>query len=223
MSKTAPVRGKRELNKLNNREVILAAALKMFHARGYDGLSIRDVVRETPLAAGTFYNYFRDKESLFKALIEQRMEELTAKLAQVRRRATTLEQFLRDAYTVAFEQITAQPEFFAMMFRNEPVIRSLYSDSVMGLSMRALRADLASAIQRGLLPQLDEDYLTAILFGAGYEMARLLIEQPDKNPQQAAAFVTRLFLSGVQKAAPPTADKIAIIRRAPITHGGHAR
>lgn len=213
--------GKREQNKLANRETILRAALGCFNDRGYDGVTIRDVIRATPLAAGTFYNYFPDKESLFKALIEERMQALTALLTQIRRNARTLEQFLLDAYTAVFEEISGHPDFYAMMFRNEPVIRGFYSDNVMGLSMRALRSDLADAVRRGLLPSMDEDYLTAILFGAGYEMARLLNARPEKNPREAAAFATQLFLEGVQKAG--KSSVAPLIRRGAITHRGSAR
>jgi AcrR family transcriptional regulator len=221
MRNRAPAESKREQNKQANREAILRAALKVFHERGYDAITIRDIIRETPLAAGTFYNYFRDKETLFRALIGEPIHALTARLTSIRRGARTLEQFLFEAYCVVFEEITAHPDFYAMMFRNEPVIRALYSDNVMGLSMRALRADLADAIKRGLLPKMDEDYLTAILFGAGYEMARLLNARPEKSPREAAAFATQLFLEGVQKAGKIKLGPL--IRRGSITHQGSAR
>lgn len=214
-------RGKREQNKQANREMILGAALKAFHERGYDGVTIRDVIRETSLAAGTFYNYFPDKESLFQALLAERIPELTARLRQIRRGANTLEQFLIETYTAIFEEIGDNPDFYAMMFRNEPVIRARYSESVMGVTMRALRADLADAIRRKLLPPMDKDMLTALLFGAGYEMARLLSARPDKDRHEAAAFVTRLFLEGVQNAGRSTLAPL--IRRGPVTHRGSAR
>lgn len=209
--------GKREQNKLANREAILGAAQKVFSELGYDGVTIRDVIRETHLASGTFYNYFPDKESLFRALLEERMSALTSKLSKVRRAASDIEHFLMDAYTTAFGEICEHPEFFTMMFRNEPVVRGLYSDSVMGVSMRALRTDLRDAIARGLLPELDVEMLTAILFGAAYEMARLLIESKRPRPREAAAFATRLFLGGVRGMSN------SLVRRGPLTHGGSAR
>jgi len=219
--KASSTGGKREQNKLANRDAILRAALKTFHDHGYDAVTIRDVIRATTLAAGTFYNYFPDKESLFKALIEERIPALTARLSQVRRSAHTLEQFLLDAYNTIFGEILEHPDFYAMMFRNEPVVRGFYNDNVMGVSMRALRSDLGDAIRRGLLPPMDEDYLTAILFGAGYEMARLINARPDKNPREAAAFATQLFLEGVQKAGRSSVSPL--IKRGSITHRGSAR
>lgn len=210
--------GKRERNKTANRAAILDAARQCFWEQGYDGVTIRDIIRATHLASGTFYNYFPDKESLFLALIEERMKALTERLRTVRRAARTLEAFLHGAYSTAFEEICAHPDFYAMMFRNEPVIRSLFSDKVMGLSMRALQSDLADAVKRGLLPEMDVDYLTAIFFGAGYELARMLTERKDKDAASAAAFATRLFLSGVQNAG-----NARLIRRGSLKLGGAAR
>ena len=61
--------GKRERNKAANRTAILEAAQACFLELGYEATSIRDVIRRTNLAAGTFYNYFTDKQSLLLSLI----------------------------------------------------------------------------------------------------------------------------------------------------------
>src|SRR5205814_4047986 len=63
--------GKRERTKAANREAILVAARRVFSDIGYGAASVRDVVRETDLATGTFYNYFPDKESVLRALVGQ--------------------------------------------------------------------------------------------------------------------------------------------------------
>jgi AcrR family transcriptional regulator len=217
---TAAVRaGKREQNKQANRAAILDAARHCFHEQGYDAITVRDVIRQAGLAAGTFYNYFPDKEALFRSLVEERIGALTARLVAVRRSADSIEHFLHGAYRTTFEEIAANPEFYAMMFRNEAIVRSYFNDSVMGLAMRALKDDLADAIGRGLLPEMDVDYLSAMTFGAGYEIARMLTVRPDKSPEEAAVFATRVFLNGLQ--AP--ADQARLIRRGPITHRGSAR
>jgi AcrR family transcriptional regulator len=210
--------GKREQNKLANRGAILRAALKVFWERGYDGVTIRDVIRATHLAAGTFYNYFPDKQSLFRAVIDERLGDLTRRLVQVRRAATDLDHFLLDAFTVVFEEIDAHPDFYAMMFRNEPVVRAVYSDNIFGVSLRALRSDLADAIARGLLPPLDVDFLTAALFGTGFEMARTFVGRKRRDPRAAAEFATRLFRGGIGEPAPPT-----LLRRGSLSLDGSAR
>ena len=45
--------GKRERNKIANRAAILDAARDCFLENGYEGVTVRDVIRKTGLAAGT--------------------------------------------------------------------------------------------------------------------------------------------------------------------------
>jgi AcrR family transcriptional regulator len=189
--------GKREQNKQANRGAILEAAARVFIERGYEAVTIRDVVRQTELAAGTFYNYFQAKEDLLRALIEDHVQSLTAELQRVRGAARSLDEFVHGAYLAAFRRIAQDPVLYGLMLRNEAAVRSLYQDAVMGLSTQALRDDIRDAIRRGIMPPLDADYLAAALFGAGYEMGRVLAGSPDKDPAAAAAFAARLFLGGV--------------------------
>ncbi|TXH05075.1 MAG: TetR/AcrR family transcriptional regulator [Nevskiaceae bacterium] len=219
MKKTA---SKREQNKLANRAAILEAAQQSFIEQGYDAVTVRDIIRKTGLAAGTFYNYFEDKAELLHALIEQHIGSLTTRLSATRRAATSIEQFLHDAYLAVFEEIVEYPGFYAMMFRNEPVIRAFYDDNVIGHTMLALKQDLRLAMARGVFPEMDADYLTAILGGAGYELARMMVERKGKKPEQAAAFATRLFLSGVQGFS-ATQGGGALIRRGSLKIGDAAR
>ena len=46
--------GKRERTKLANRAAILAAARAVFAQMGYEAASVRDIIRRTELASGTF-------------------------------------------------------------------------------------------------------------------------------------------------------------------------
>jgi AcrR family transcriptional regulator len=54
--------GKREQTKLANRSAILEAGRQIFAELGYEGTTVRDIIRRTELASGTFYNYFKSKE-----------------------------------------------------------------------------------------------------------------------------------------------------------------
>src|ERR1051325_9333576 len=75
--------GKRERNKAQNRAEILDAAREVFTELGYDAATVRDIIRKTRLASGTFYNYFPDKESVFRALLQESEERRLEWLAKV--------------------------------------------------------------------------------------------------------------------------------------------
>ena len=87
-----PVRmGKRALAKEANRQAILDAARTVFARIGYDAANIRDIIRETDLASGTFYNYFKSKEEVFEAISNDSVRRFRPLLQKVREEAQDLE------------------------------------------------------------------------------------------------------------------------------------
>jgi len=61
-----------------SRAQILEAALKLFSSFGYHGTSMRDIAEEAGVSTGNVYHQFPDKESLFRALLDQYFEALAA-------------------------------------------------------------------------------------------------------------------------------------------------
>ncbi|MEC9362391.1 MAG: TetR family transcriptional regulator [Sinimarinibacterium flocculans] len=214
-----PPDGKRARNKRANRAAILEAARRCFLEHGYDAVTIRDVIRLSGLAAGTFYNYFPDKESLFRALVEARLGDLQDRIHAARERARDIESFFYESYLATLQIVRTDPDFFELMFRNEPIVRSFYNDNFFGLIMQSLKLDLQDAIVRGVVPELDVDALTAISFGAGYELARLIAQDSRRRPEDVARTVTDLFLHGLTKVA----DRPKLIRLGSRLLGGAAR
>ncbi|KST67917.1 TetR/AcrR family transcriptional regulator [Mastigocoleus testarum] len=62
------------------REAIIAAATDLFIERGYDGVSVDAVVRQVGGSKASIYNYFGNKEGLFKAIIENNCQKLLESL-----------------------------------------------------------------------------------------------------------------------------------------------
>ncbi len=79
--------GRRAATKLANRAAIIAAAREVFAEMGYGSATVRDVVRRTDLASGTFYNYFSDKQSLFRAVLEDSAVEVRGRVLSARRQS----------------------------------------------------------------------------------------------------------------------------------------
>jgi AcrR family transcriptional regulator len=189
--------GKREQNKQANRAILLDAAKRCFLEMGYEAVTVRDIVRLTDLASGTFYNYFPDKESMFREILSVRMDDLNARLHEVRQQAQSIEGFISGAYQTFFRKIGDDPDFFRLILRNEYAVRSLFRDTVIGVPMRALREDIGDAIRRGVFPETDVNLLAASFYGTAFEIGRVLVEQPGTTPEAAAEFATTLLTSGV--------------------------
>ena len=71
MAAVATIDGKREAQKQQIRERLLAEALLLFSEQGLEHTKVSHIVEKSGIARGTFYNYFPDINTLFDALIEQ--------------------------------------------------------------------------------------------------------------------------------------------------------
>jgi AcrR family transcriptional regulator len=50
---------------------VLAEAVVLFAARGFDGVSVRDLAQRVGISAPTLYHHFPDKQSLYVAAVER--------------------------------------------------------------------------------------------------------------------------------------------------------
>jgi AcrR family transcriptional regulator len=76
-----------EKHREERRAKIVAAAQRLFAARGYEATSMQQVVKEAGTSVGNCYFYFHNKEDLLKAVIEEVNaeigREIDAAIAQV--------------------------------------------------------------------------------------------------------------------------------------------
>jgi AcrR family transcriptional regulator len=191
--------GRRERRKAENRGAILEAARAVFAELGYDAAAVRDIVRRTELAAGTFYNYFPDKEAVFRAIVDDSAQALRLRLREVRARADTLEAFVGDGYRVWFEFLVTDPLLFELMKRNAGPIRALFGEPILGSGVDELLVDLTEAIERGDIPALDAAYMAGAMAGVALELGVRMAERDPPDVDGAAAFATDLFVGGIAR------------------------
>jgi len=194
--------GRREQNKAENRASLLKAARSVFAELGYAAAGVRDIVRRTDLASGTFYNYFRDKREIFGAVIGEISAELLARHRQGRTKAATAEDFFRSHCSVYMNFVAADPEMLAFGRKNVAAIRNLFDTPDLRLLADALNEDIRAAMARGILPKVDVGYLIAALSGVVFETAVTMVSRDPVDPEGAAEFATRLLLGGIVNLPP---------------------
>jgi AcrR family transcriptional regulator len=199
MTTTATGTGKRERTKAANREAILIAARRVFSDLGYGAASVRDIVRETDLATGTFYNYFPDKESVLRALVDEITVEARARVRTARMAATTLEEFVSRGFRAYFEFLAEDPDTVALMRRNSGTIRTMFDEPALGAGIDELRADLETAVTQGRIPPHAADLMAVAMVGAGVEIGLHMVERDPPDVERAVAFVTDVFLGAFER------------------------
>ena len=192
--------GRRAVNRKNNRDAILDAARDVFAEIGYGGTTVRDIIRRTNLASGTFYNYFDSKEAVFNALSDEIGTELRQLLRHVRQRATSFDGFIEAMFLTYFSYYANNRENYMLTRSNRG--RDGMNEVMQGPQVRAglaeLSNDIHQAIAEGVIPQLDVEFLTASLGGVAFSILDEMMEREPLDPEAAARFATRLFMTGVR-------------------------
>ena len=191
--------GRREQNKAENRTSLLKAARAVFAEMGYGAASVRDIVRRTDLASGTFYNYFKDKDEIFEAVVGELTGELLKRHQGGRAKATSAEAFFRAHYAVYFDFVVEDAELLALAQKNFTAIRTLLDKPDVRALALALNDDIRSAIAQGVLPHVDVSYLAASMAGIAFEISVVMVARDPVDPAAATEFATRLMMGGFER------------------------
>jgi len=195
-----PAGGRREQTKTQNRQTILAAARQVFAELGFGAATVRDIIRATPLASGTFYNYFKSKEEVYLALRDEVALAIRPRLKEERARAASVEEFLSFSFRAFFEFVGQRRAELRPAGNGKSGWRLDTPEVIAGFD--ELRADLRDAVGRGLFPAVDTDFLVAAFIGVAFEIAGQLLARDGGDPAAAAEFATKLFLGGITSLPP---------------------
>ena len=193
---TAP--GKREQTKQLNRQLILDAARQVFAEMGYGAATVRDIIRATPLASGTFYNYFKSKEEVFQAIRDEVALAIRPRLHEERVNANTVEEFISCTFRTFFEYVADDRINFRTIRHTADTTRVRMDTPEVIAGFEELRQDIEIAISKGMFPPIDADFLMAAIVGVAFEVGERMLGREPHDPVAAANFATALFLGGVR-------------------------
>ena len=192
--------GRRERTKAANRAALVAAARDVFGELGFEAVAVRDIVRRTDLASGTFYNYFPDKAAIFRAVVEETGAEARRRVHAARAGETDLAGFVAAGYRAYFAFIVEDPATFAFLRRNVGTLGTAGLEHVLPLGAAELEDDLRALVERGALPALDLDYWAHAMVAVGVELGARMAEREPPDVEGATRFATELFLAGLTRA-----------------------
>ena len=158
---------------------------------------MRDIVRRTDLASGTFYNYFKDKAEIFEAVVREMSVEIMRRHRGGRARATTAEEFFRSHISTYMHFVFNDPEVLAFGRANVSPIRALIQKPDLQVMSRATYDDVTAAMDRGVLPRVDPVYLVATLSGVVFELSVAMVSREPIDVEGAIEFATRMMMGGI--------------------------
>jgi AcrR family transcriptional regulator len=102
------------------RQLILEAASRVFAQRGYHAAGIADIAKELGAGHGTFYRYFKNKEDIARALIEETLRQILRALQDEDPGAPkTLDEYRAQVRRIGhklFDLTLAEPQLCRVLF-----------------------------------------------------------------------------------------------------------
>lgn len=190
--------GKRERTKVANRQAILDAARQVFGELGYDVATVRDIIRRTGLASGTFYNYYKSKEEVFEALADDGARRFRPILREQFEHAADFPAYLRGAVRAYFEFLAKEHETWqAKRPPMERVPHMAVDTPEMERVFEEVRDSFTAVMERGDAPKVDVEYLAAACIAVAREVGIRMLQRRPVDIDAAADFATSMVLGGL--------------------------
>jgi AcrR family transcriptional regulator len=160
--------GLRESKKLQTREAIAAAGMRLFVTRGFDHVTVAEIARDADVSEKTVFNYFPTKEDIFFDEVPKRMEALTDAVRD-RPPDKSLVDTMHDLYASQVARL-ASPQFahFARTIENSPALQAKEVEV-----MAAFADHLANTIKEELgLHPVDAQTAANLLLSVNWQMFR---------------------------------------------------
>jgi AcrR family transcriptional regulator len=197
--------GKRARTKARNRDAILAAARSVFSELGYEAASVRDIIRRTNLASGTFYNYFQSKEEVAEALAGDALQRLR-QVVSAQHVGEDFEAYLNGILRAFFHFLVTEEKLWPLSQPREKRFPRVRVQTPERFAIyEEIKASIALAIERGLAPRVDKGFLTVAIMGLAHNMGETMLARRPHDPDAAADFAVSLILKGL--AAVPRSEK----------------
>ncbi len=63
---------------------LLKVAARLFHEKGYDRTTTRDIASEVGILSGSIFHHFKNKDDILRVIMEESVESLIRNMEQVR-------------------------------------------------------------------------------------------------------------------------------------------
>jgi AcrR family transcriptional regulator len=195
MAKSAakPPIGKRDQTKLVNRQQILEAAKNLFSDKGFEATNVRDIIHESSLSPGTFYNYFQSKEEIFEVLTDEIISEVREQIQVSYKNVKMDRTEIMKSLEKFFQIFLGNPRLMKFLSRNQSYLRELRSKGRFDGMLQDLEKALDDGVKNGMLPALPVKIVAIAVFGAVFEIIATMVITPGFDVKKAIETLSQLL------------------------------
>ncbi|MCD6585980.1 MAG: TetR/AcrR family transcriptional regulator [Desulfobacteraceae bacterium] len=153
---------------------LIKSAIQIFRQKGFQMARVSDIVSDAGVAQGTFYNYFKSKEEIFRDIcnvfIDQVQEKFIERTEHMFDGDTSDEvvknvhQVVRDLFQIYHENLDVAELLFREGIGNGGIFKEIY-EGMLSLFLELIEEQIEKAIHRGFVHIEDAQIGSVFLFG----------------------------------------------------------
>jgi AcrR family transcriptional regulator len=181
---------------------ILNEAARLFVARGYNGISMREIAEGCGISKAGLYYHFVDKEQLFLAILNNSLDELTAIISESTNLQGSTRKQLEHFANAIFLRLPADRRALIRLAGQEmgklsPKAREEFGQRYQSEFIGRLAGILAEAMQKGELRSCDPVMATWVLLGMMYPFFSASSESRPEVDSDVVEFILNVYLRGM--------------------------
>lgn len=204
------------------RNEILDSAQRLVYSKGYEQMTIQDILNDLHISKGAFYHYFESKSAVLEAFVERLMDQIEPGLALiVQDPELTALQKLHRYYDSGARWKAANKAFVLQLMRvwysdeNAIVRQKMFAASVKRITPM-LTAIIHQGIHEGVFTTAYPDYVSQVninlLQGVGDTFADMLLStEPDQNALERCIAQLEAYDDALERVLGAPKDSINLI------------
>ncbi len=185
---------KQDRRSQRTRQLVNSAMLELLSEKGYEAITVQDILERSGIGRSTFYSHYYDKEDVHASMMEQMLEEMTHQLAE------------RNAG----REIIPSLELFQHLYQDRPHFQAVAGSGPAGERLwEAMQTALGKIIEQALV-SVGEDknpssiplpMMSSYLAGAFLYLLKWWVKAGmSYSPEEMDRIFRQLALPGVREA-----------------------
>jgi len=192
------------------RNEILDATQKLVYTRGYEQMTIQDILDDLQISKGAFYHYFDSKQALLEALIERMGEEAEALLLPIVHdtHLSALEKLQRFYPTLARWKTARKTFFLALLHTLYADDNAIFRQKIRAKAIKQAAPLLTEIIHQGIregvittsYPDQVGELVVSLVLDMGDTVAWLLLScEPNHDTLRRMESTTEAYTDALER------------------------
>ena len=192
------------------RNEIIDAAERLVYSKGYEKMTIQDILGNLQISKGAFYHYFDSKQALLEALLDRMLENAEKLIGPIVQdpNLPAIEKFQRF-YTTLVRWKTAQKTFVLALLQgwytdDNAIVRQKMAAAALQQFTPALTEIIHQGIQQGVLTTPYPEHVAKVVFSLlidlGDTIGRMLLsDDSDQGALQDVETTLAVYTDAIER------------------------